>query len=864
MGEVTSSSSSAATSSNSFLEHASVAEFSAQLWSRLLQATTIANQLPAGPDYSFYNSFHSFRGEVSALSHRVLDLSQHLIRHELPRHSPCVNDLTDPDDIHERFHAVVDAVDIILERVDSYADQVNGTSNAPQIVVSALAPQGRGDYHLFHASNVLRPQLKFKDPPDNTNTPWIPWHLRGSHSAFKPPGASVSHPLRDKIEHLEIKKELLEPVREQKFKELSETPFTFVDTKEELERVAQILELSKEFAVDLEHHAYRSFQGFTCLMQLSTRDADFVIDALVLREHMHLLNGSFQNPDIVKVYHGSDSDIVWQQRDFGLYVVNMFDTGQAARVLELPSYALAYLLQNYCSVAADKRYQLADWRIRPLPVEMLRYAREDTHYLLYIYDRLRNELITRANMSPRLLQTVFNRSRDLCLLQYEKEIYSSQGFMGLYQRFNHAFSSVQLRVLAALYQWRDTIAREEDESIRYVLPNHMLMRIAEVAPIEPASLLACCNPVPPLVRLHADSLVIIIAAAIPEPPITSAVASAGTVPVASLTPVLPTAALSLGATNTSTNTPLRSVSPIEPSSRYEGPYAGSPSLSRDELYASAGWRSPSSPIMVSSPRSQHARAVHTSAASASSASSLFRSMGPVPSEIKTDQGNTVRMIHAAITAHSFYPTLQEASIPAPVTTLTTTVPTPVTTTGRPVSIAQVSPEEEEEEVPTTISDIYRISNRNRKKNKLKRKLKEESSRHPDAPLSPVQFSHQSPAPKRPRLDTHLSDPEFMSAIHWADPVAQSTTIALEPAVVASAITRPAPVSLSTTLPAQPPLETPKAVPAVPRSTSISRPTVPGTRGRGSFAPYSQLNQVRGSARGSRRGGGRASSIVSKT
>lgn len=38
---------------------------------------------------------------------------------------------------------------------------------------------------------------------------------------------------------------------------------------------------------------------------------------------------------------------------------------------------------------ADKRFQLADWRVRPLTPEMLHYARCDTHYLLYCYDRLR-------------------------------------------------------------------------------------------------------------------------------------------------------------------------------------------------------------------------------------------------------------------------------------------------------------------------------------------------------------------------------------------------------------------------------------------------------------------------------------------
>ena len=48
--------------------------------------------------------------------------------------------------------------------------------------------------------------------------------------------------------------------------------------------------------------------------------------------------------------HGADSDIVWLQRDFGIYVTNLFDTGQAARVLGYPSAGLAYLLSRFCKV----------------------------------------------------------------------------------------------------------------------------------------------------------------------------------------------------------------------------------------------------------------------------------------------------------------------------------------------------------------------------------------------------------------------------------------------------------------------------------------------------------------------------------
>jgi len=110
----------------------------------------------------------------------------------------------------------------------------------------------------------------------------------------------------------------------------------FVDTQEALVEVVNHLseDRVKEIAIDLEAHATRSYQGFTCLMQISTRFKDFLVDVIVLRKHIGgCLRPVFDDPEKVKVLHGSDMDIIWLQRDFGLYIVNMFDTGQAARVL---------------------------------------------------------------------------------------------------------------------------------------------------------------------------------------------------------------------------------------------------------------------------------------------------------------------------------------------------------------------------------------------------------------------------------------------------------------------------------------------------------------------------------------------------
>lgn len=51
----------------------------------------------------------------------------------------------------------------------------------------------------------------------------------------------------------------------------------------------------------------------------------------------------------------------------------------------------------------------------PLPEEMIRYARDDTHYLLYIYDKVREALWERGNEQPTQLQVVWQRSKEICL-----------------------------------------------------------------------------------------------------------------------------------------------------------------------------------------------------------------------------------------------------------------------------------------------------------------------------------------------------------------------------------------------------------------------------------------------------------------
>lgn len=56
----------------------------------------------------------------------------------------------------------------------------------------------------------------------------------------------------------------------------NETPLIIIDDEPSMLRLCEELKHERSFAVDLEHHNYRSYQGFTCLIQVSVVDAHHV------------------------------------------------------------------------------------------------------------------------------------------------------------------------------------------------------------------------------------------------------------------------------------------------------------------------------------------------------------------------------------------------------------------------------------------------------------------------------------------------------------------------------------------------------------------------------------------------------------
>eukprot|EP00850_Spirogloea_muscicola_P003222 SM000013S26391 [mRNA] locus=s13:177136:182923:- [translate_table: standard] len=494
-------------------------------------ATAAAEGLPEDDDFHYYASFRAFAGRVEALAAR----SEALLATFGGGGSGGAAALplwpagADADDAAEWL---VDVQDGLMERVDAALDEARGQrpSSSAALPAAAVPTSTHVRRVPFHMPTLPRPQARFKDGVDNANAAATT--------------SSRTHPLEDQLRDLRHPSWQLAPAAPQPAPALDDTPFMLVETPEQLAVVVTSLLKCREIAVDLENHHYRSFQGFTCVMQLSTRTEDFVVDVLVLRSHIgEALGPIFANPAVLKVLHGADRDVMWLQRDFGIYILNLFDTGQASRVLQRDGHGLASLLSEYCGVQADKRYQLADWRLRPLPADMLKYAREDTHYLLHIYDMLKEALLKKdtklmANgegklaedgeaSSHSLLLEVLNRSKALCCKVYEKELLTETSHLRLYQTQQTELDARQLAVLAGLYRWRDGVARKEDESTGYVLPNHLLLRLAEQMPGSVHALLKSVRRFP-LVAKNAQAVVEVIVRAreavhlhVPPPPLLS-------------------------------------------------------------------------------------------------------------------------------------------------------------------------------------------------------------------------------------------------------------------------------------------------------------------------------------------------------
>ena len=112
-----------------------------------------------------------------------------------------------------------------------------------------------------------------------------------------------------------------------------------------LDLLVERLSLESVLAFDLEADSLHHYTEKVCLIQVSSESETRLIDPLASLD-VRALSPIFANPAIKKIFHGADYDMRSLYRDFGIEVVNLFDTMIASQFLGESEFGLAALLKK--------------------------------------------------------------------------------------------------------------------------------------------------------------------------------------------------------------------------------------------------------------------------------------------------------------------------------------------------------------------------------------------------------------------------------------------------------------------------------------------------------------------------------------
>jgi ribonuclease D len=255
----------------------------------------------------------------------------------------------------------------------------------------------------------------------------------------------------------------------------------YIDRPDRLRAMAADLSACRRIAVDTESDSMFSYFEKICLVQVATPRRAYILDPLAVSGDLAPLGPVFANPEITKVLHGANYDVVCLKRDYAFEIRGIFDTMIAAQHLGLEKIGLADLVESSFGEKLDKRHARTNWGRRPLNEAELEYSYLDVKYLIQIsrdFETRLDEADVReeAEIEFRRLEQVEPPARE----------FDPDGYLRI--RGSRDLAPRETAVLRELYLMRDRRARRQDRPPFKVLANDTLLRLARLMPRRPADL----------------------------------------------------------------------------------------------------------------------------------------------------------------------------------------------------------------------------------------------------------------------------------------------------------------------------------------------------------------------------------------
>ncbi|MFQ5598663.1 MAG: ribonuclease D [Nitrospiria bacterium] len=234
--------------------------------------------------------------------------------------------------------------------------------------------------------------------------------------------------------------------------------------------------------VDTEGDSLYSYEEQVSLIQISGGGRHYIFDPLLL-DTVKPLGPLFENRSILKIFHGSDYDVVSMKRDFQFQTGPIFDTALAARAIGIQRFSLQSLIEKYFQITLSKKYQKANWRLRPLSAEQLDYASGDTRYLIQLHALLKAEVEKKGRL---------DQVEEECRLM-EEITWNGRPFEpNDYLRIKGArlLPEPSQKVLRELIVARDQLAKEKNRPPFKVISGRHFIEMAKALPQDLSALTA--------------------------------------------------------------------------------------------------------------------------------------------------------------------------------------------------------------------------------------------------------------------------------------------------------------------------------------------------------------------------------------
>lgn len=251
-------------------------------------------------------------------------------------------------------------------------------------------------------------------------------------------------------------------------------PPILVDKQTLFDEMYAHLRRSPILAVDTESNSLYAYTDRVCLIQFSVPGQDYLVDPLGVSD-LSPLGTLFADPQVEKVFHAAEYDVMGLRRDFGFSFANLFDTMIAARIVGWKQYGLGNLLKKHFGIETDKRMQRTNWGHRPLSAEQIRYAQLDTHFLLPLRDKLLAELTAQKRLKE--ARAAFET---VAQSEWRVREFDPEGFWHI--KGITDLDPTALPVLRALYIYREQCARAMNRPPFKVLDDLVLVQLARYRP----------------------------------------------------------------------------------------------------------------------------------------------------------------------------------------------------------------------------------------------------------------------------------------------------------------------------------------------------------------------------------------------